>query len=207
MSGARRHLRPGAGTPGRIAAALLAAAAGGCGIADTGPSAAGEPARGARAPDAAPPLRVYYLTQNGTWPAARTAPPRADVQTAVDELLAGPTRAERARGLVTRLPEGRVRAEASAGTADLYLPWVVSELHAVAVSQLVCTAAAAPGIPGGGDPLDVVVQVHESGLPGGPWRVRCDETGSAVPLGSPRGTGGGERGGGEQDEKGDGSAP
>lgn len=188
---------------GRVVAGLLVAAGlvglAGCGIADTGPAAAGEPARGARAAGGPPPLRLYYLTRNGIWPVARTAPPHAGAQTAMDELLAGPSRAERARGLVSRLPRGRVRAEATAGAVDLHLPWLVAELPRVAVSQLVCTAANAPGVPGGKDPLDVVVRVHESGIPGAPWPVRCDETGTAAPLGAPERTAGsGPRGHGDR---------
>ncbi|GAA2103341.1 lipoprotein [Streptomyces albiaxialis] len=180
-----------AGLPDRTAAVglltavtLTAATLAGCGVADAGPSAAGDPARGVRAPGGPAPLRVYYLTQHGTWPVTRDAPRGADAQTAVDRLLGGPTRAERARGLDSALPRGRIRARAAPGAVDLYLPWVVAELDAAAVSQLVCTAAASPGIPGGRNPLDVVVRVHESGISGTPWRVMCDETGSAAPIGA-----------------------
>ncbi|MGK5637082.1 hypothetical protein ACSNOK_01985 [Streptomyces sp. URMC 126] len=52
------------------------------------------------------------------------------------------------------------------------------------MNQLVCTAAAAPGVPGGERPADVRVQVHESGLSGEPWTVLCDETGAAAPAGA-----------------------
>ncbi|MEU5092833.1 GerMN domain-containing protein [Streptomyces sp. NPDC021356] len=127
---------------------------------------------------------MYFVTPHGTWPAARPAPDGAGPQTALDALLAGPTRSERARGLVTALPAGthRVRAQAAAGAVDLSLPWLVTELGREAVNQLVCTAAAAPGIPGGRQPADVVVRIHESGMPSGAWPVRCDENGAAAPV-------------------------
>ncbi|GAA0346282.1 GerMN domain-containing protein [Streptomyces blastmyceticus] len=176
-------------TAGAALLAIWALAA--CGVPDTGPTADGAPAGGARTADAAHWLRVYFVAPNGSWPAARPAPVGAGPQQVLDELLAGPTRDERARGLVSALPAGthRVRAEPTApGTVDLYLPWLVSELDRAAVNQLVCTAAAAPGVPGGKRPADVVVHVHESGLSGGPWPVMCDETGAAAPVGAPRGT-------------------
>jgi hypothetical protein len=137
-------------------------------------------------------MRVYFVAANGSWSVARPAPADAGPQQALDDLLAGPTRDERQRGLVTALPAGthRVRAESTApGTVDMYLPWLVAELDRAAVNQLVCTAAAAPGIPGGKRPTDVVVQVHESGVSGGPWKVMCDETGTAAPVGAPHRTG------------------
>ncbi|WP_329130880.1 GerMN domain-containing protein [Streptomyces sp. NBC_00670] len=173
---------------GRTLAGLFLAAAvlAGCGVTDTGPTAAGAPARGQRATDGTGLLRVYFLTPHGSWPVARPAPDGAGPQAALDALLAGPTHAERARGLVTAVPAGAhvVRARVSAGTVDLYLPWLVAELDRTAVNQLVCTAAAAPGAPGGERPADVVVRVHESGISGNPWSVRCDENGAAAPVGT-----------------------
>jgi hypothetical protein len=169
-----------------LAAALAAAPAlAGCGISDTGPVAAGPPASGGLTLDGSEALRVYFVTAQGTWPATRPAPPDAGPQHALNVLLDGPNSTERARGLDTALPAGshEVRARPAAGTVDLYLPWAVAELDSVAVSQLVCTAAAAPGIPGGRDPVDVVVRVHESGFVGDPWEVTCDETGTATPRG------------------------
>ncbi|RLU83684.1 hypothetical protein CTZ27_28220 [Streptomyces griseocarneus] len=170
---------------------LAAWALAGCGVPDTGPAASGAPAEGARTTDTAHWMRVYFVAPNGTWPVARPAPAGAGPQTALDELLAGPTRAERDRGLATALPSGthRVRAVAAgAGTVDLFLPWLVPELDRAAVNQLVCTAAAAPGVPGGKQLADVLVRVHESGFTGEPWTVMCDETGAAVPTGAPRRT-------------------
>ncbi|KNB54011.1 GerMN domain-containing protein [Streptomyces caatingaensis] len=173
------------------AALLVSWALGACGVPDAGPAAGGAPAAGARAAGPAHWVRAYFLAPNGSWPVARPAPAGAGPQRALDELLAGPAPGERRRGLTTALPAGthRVRAGATApGTVDLYLPWLVSELDRAAVNQLVCTAAAAPGIPGGRRPQDVLVRVHESGLTGGPWTVLCDETGTAAPAESPRGT-------------------
>ncbi|WP_239012209.1 GerMN domain-containing protein [Streptomyces sioyaensis] len=171
-------------TPAAVVAAVAALA--GCGVTDAGPAAAGAPATGART-SGGPVVRAYFLTANGTWPVARPAPPGAGPQAALNALLAGPTRAERARGLVTALPAGphEVRAQAAPGAVDVSLPWVVSELDRTAVNQLVCTAAAAPGIPGHKRVVDVVVRIHESGLSTKgerPWPVRCDETGAAVPV-------------------------
>ncbi|MFK0292810.1 GerMN domain-containing protein [Streptomyces sp. NPDC090442] len=190
-SAARRaSSQPGLRPACVVAAVLLVGSVlAGCGVSDAGPEAAGAPARGGRAGNADHWVRVYFAAPNGTWPVARAAPAGAGPQRALDELLAGPTRDERERGLSTALPAGthRVRAEAaSPGTVTLQLPWLVSELDRSAVNQLVCTAAAAPGVPGGRPSTDVVVQVYESGLPGEPWTVTCDETGAAVPVGAPR---------------------
>ncbi|WP_433855777.1 GerMN domain-containing protein [Streptomyces kronopolitis] len=183
----RRTSCRGSGWPVPVALLLAVLALAGCGVTDTGPSAAGAPAAGARTAGGKV-VRAYFVAAHGTWPVTRPAPPGAGPQTALNALLAGPTPAERARGLVTALPGGthRVRAQAAQGAVDLYLPWLVSELDQVAVHQLVCTAAAAPGIPGGKRPVDVVVRVHESGLPSGAadsWAVTCDETGVTVPAG------------------------
>ncbi|ONK11698.1 GerMN domain-containing protein [Streptomyces sp. MP131-18] len=170
-----------------LASALLTAAAAlaGCGVSDTGPVAAGAPAAGGLTVEGSELLRVYFVTPQGAWPATRPAPADAGPQQALNALLGGPTAAERARGLDTALPAGshEVSARASPGTVDLYLPWLVAELDSVAVSQLVCTAAAAPGVPGANAPVDVVVRVHESGLAADPWEVMCDETGTAAPRG------------------------
>ncbi|WKX69356.1 hypothetical protein [Streptomyces sp. XD-27] len=163
-----------------------------CGVPDTRPESSGAPAGGGRTVGAARWVRVYFVAPNGAWPVARAASAGAGPQAALDELLAGPTRNERNRGLVTALPAGRHKVRATAagpGAVDLYLPWLVVELDGVAVNQLVCTGAAAPGIPGGRRPADVVVRVYESGEPGEPWRVRCDETGTAIPVEAPPTTG------------------
>jgi Sporulation and spore germination len=168
----------------RTVALVSAMALAGCGVTDTGPMGAGAPARGQGTAEASQVLRVYFLTPHGMWPVARPAAPGAGPQAALDALLAGPTRAERARGLVTALPSGtrRAQARASRGSVELYLPWLVSELGRMAVHQLVCTVSAAPGIPGGRQPADVVVRVRESGLSQITWDVTCDESGTTVPV-------------------------
>ncbi|MCI3935525.1 GerMN domain-containing protein [Streptomyces sp. AN091965] len=186
---AGRPVRAGVRLSVRVCSLPLAALAltlTGCGISDSGPAHAGAPARGERAGTADRTLRITLVAPHGSWAVIRSAPAHAGPQQALDALLAGPTASERARGITTALPQGshRVRAVAAPGTVDLYLPWLVSELPRAAVNQLVCTAAAAPGVPGGKRPPDVVVRVHESGLSGEPWRVRCDETGSTAPLGT-----------------------
>lgn len=158
----------------------------GCGVPATGPTAAGEPARGGLSTDGAGLLRLYFLTREGTWPATRPAASRTSPQRALDALVAGPDSAERKRGLKTRVPSGgqRVRAEMSGAAVDVRLPWPVAGLDHLAVDQLVCTAAAA-GARDGGKPYGVTVRVYEPGSPASPWRVGCDETGAAAPLGGP----------------------
>ncbi|MGW0201644.1 hypothetical protein [Nonomuraea sp. NPDC003201] len=122
---------------------------------------------------------MYFVTPQGTWPVSRPASAAARVQQAMDALLDGPTAAERARGLITQLPSAPrpVRARTAKGRVQLHLPWLVRDLRPAAVSQLVCTAAEAPDV--GDDP---VIEVFEPGMPGPPWPVRCDESGSAVPA-------------------------
>jgi hypothetical protein len=121
-SRSRRHVRGSAACAAALAAALALA---GCGISDTGPVAAGPPASGGLTLDGSEALRVYFVTAQGTWPATRPAPPDAGPQHALNVLLDGPNSTERARGLDTALPAGahEVRAQPSAGTVDLYLPW------------------------------------------------------------------------------------
>ncbi|MEU3168565.1 GerMN domain-containing protein [Streptosporangium sp. NPDC006930] len=162
----------------RVAAVLVVAAAlAGCGITDTDVLPAGQPVQGGLTENSDRLLRVYFVTQEGTWPVSRPAPAGNRLQRAMDALLAGPTAEERARGLVTRLPASArpVRATTSGGRVKLRLPWQVRELRPVAVSQLVCTAAAADV---GDDP---VVEVVEPAMDR-PWPVRCAENGSAVPA-------------------------
>jgi hypothetical protein len=163
-----------------VAAVVAAATAlAGCGIGDSEVRPAGDPVRGGLTEDSGDSLRVYFVTPQGTWPVSRPAPTGARSQEAMDALLAGPTAAERARGLITELPSAPrpVRAVTSQGRVRLHLPWLVRDLRPAAVSQLVCTAASAPGA--GDDP---VIEVFEPGAAGRPWPVRCDGSGSAVPA-------------------------
>ncbi|MER6945963.1 hypothetical protein ABT294_18210 [Nonomuraea sp. NPDC000554] len=156
-----------------IAAATLA----GCGITDTDVNPAGQPVQGGLTADSSQLLRVYFVTQEGIWAVSRPAPAGNRLQRAMDALLQGPTAEERARGLGTQVPSAPrpVRATTSGGRVELRLPWQVRNLRPVAVSQLVCTAAAA-----GGDAP--VIEVVEPGT-SQPWPVRCDGNGSAVPVG------------------------
>ncbi|GAA3587803.1 lipoprotein [Nonomuraea rosea] len=170
-------------TPGalcRVTAVLVAAATlAGCGITDTDARPAGQPVQGGLTQSSGSLLRVYFVTPEGTWPVSRPAASGDRLQQAMAALLAGPTAAERARGLNTRLPPATrpIRARTAEGRVELRLPWLVRDLPPVAVSQLVCTAAAAPGA--GRAP---VIEVFEPGMTGEPWPVRCDESGSATPA-------------------------
>lgn len=162
----------------RVATVLVTAAAlAGCGITDTDALPAGQPVQGGLTENSNQLLRVYFVTQEGTWPVSRPAPSGNRLQQAMNALLAGPTAEERARGLITELPSSTrpVRATTIRGRVELRLPWQVRTLRPVAVSQLVCTAAAADV---GDDP---VVEVVEPAMDR-PWPVRCDENGSAVPA-------------------------
>ncbi|MFI0421208.1 hypothetical protein [Spongiactinospora sp. 9N601] len=167
----------GGRTPRRAAAVLVAAAAlAACGITDTGVHSAGPPARGGLTESSGRLLRVYFVTRQGTWPVSRPALAGDLLPQAMAALRAGPTAAERARGLETRLPATArpVRASASGGRVALRLPWQVRDLPAVAVSQLVCTAATAADAS--------VVDVFEPRMGDTPWPVRCDPDGAAVPA-------------------------
>ncbi|RBQ20958.1 hypothetical protein DP939_07820 [Spongiactinospora rosea] len=148
----------------------------GCGIADTGVSAAGPPVSGGFTESSGRLLRVYFVTRQGTWPVSRPALDGDLLPQAMAALRAGPTAAERARGLGTELPATAqpFKATASGGRVELRLPWQVRELPAVAVSQLVCTAATAAGV--------TVVDVFEPRTDDTPWPVRCDPGGAAVPA-------------------------
>ncbi|WP_157245260.1 hypothetical protein [Nonomuraea typhae] len=162
---------------GRVAAVLAAAALAGCGISDTGARPAGPPAQGGLSEAGDRLLRVYFVTPQGTWPVSRPAPAGDRLQPAMDALLAGPTAAERARGLITQVPAaaGPIRAKPARGRVELRVPWLVSTLPPQAVSQLVCTAAAARGD-------GTIVDVFEPVAADEPWPVKCDENGTAVPA-------------------------
>ncbi|SOD62210.1 hypothetical protein SAMN06297387_10525 [Streptomyces zhaozhouensis] len=160
------------------AGALAAAALAGCGVSETGPTEAGPPASVGPGAESSEVTRLYFAHRQGVWPATRPHGGESDPQSALDALLAGPNAAERARGLTTRVPADgqRAVAERGDGAVELRLPWAIAELDSVAVSQLVCTAAAAPG----GRAQGVVVRVHEHGGPT-PWEVVCAEDGTVTP--------------------------
>ncbi|MEV0311269.1 GerMN domain-containing protein [Nonomuraea fuscirosea] len=159
-------------------ALVAVAVSAGCGISDTEALPAGQPVRGGLTADSGSLLRVYFVTPQGTWPVSRPAAAGDRLQQAMDALLSGPTAEERARGLGTKLPtaDRKLRATARRDGVELHLPWLVRDLPHVAVSQLVCTAAAVPGV---GE--DAVVRVFEPGMGNTPWLVECDGNGSAKP--------------------------
>ncbi|MEV5893481.1 GerMN domain-containing protein [Nonomuraea fuscirosea] len=168
-----------------IAAVIAVVVSAGCGISDTEALPAGQPVRGGLTADSGSLLRVYFVTPQGTWPVSRPAAAGDRLQQAMDALLSGPTAEERARGLDTKLPttDRKLRATARRDGVELHLPWLVRDLPHVAVSQLVCTAAAVPGV---GD--DAVVRVFEPGMGNTPWLVECDGNGSAKPSAQKGGT-------------------
>ncbi|GAA3066541.1 hypothetical protein FHS39_001772 [Streptomyces olivoverticillatus] len=154
-----------------------------CGVTPTAPVRVGEPATGIQEPGTSRhTVRLYFLSPFGIYPVARAEPSDATPQRAVDLLLAGPTPAERARGLITEVPWnlGRVTATAAPGAVDLVLPVPVSTLQPAAVSQLACTAAAA-GAPGGSPVTGTGIRIHEPGA-AAPWTLRCSSTGYAFPV-------------------------
>ncbi|SEE72806.1 hypothetical protein SAMN05216532_8586 [Streptomyces sp. 2231.1] len=160
----------------------------GCGIDATGPVKAGTPASGLRQPGSTTyHAQLYFVGPYGIQAASRPVDSPVTPQQALDLLLKGPDDAERARGLITEVPVmvGRLRAAATTGTVDLYLPQQVAKLNGgdLGVSQLVCTAANAH-VPGDRQPPSVDVHVHEPDT-GGVWTVRCNAAGNVVPIPSP----------------------
>ncbi|MFE0152470.1 hypothetical protein ACFWY5_35380 [Nonomuraea sp. NPDC059007] len=165
----------------RVLAVVVAAATlAGCGITDTDAHPAGQLVRGSLTASGSRLLRVYFVTPQGTWPVSRPALAGDRLPQAMKELWAGPTADERARGLITHLPPAArpVQARATEGGVEVRLPWLVRDMRAIAVSQVVCTAAAASDAGG-----DAVIEVLEPGMGDNPWRVRCDENGTADPVG------------------------
>ncbi|MEV4898361.1 hypothetical protein AB0K48_54420 [Nonomuraea sp. NPDC055795] len=165
----------------RMVAVMVAAATlAGCGITDTDAHPAGQLVRGSLTASGGRLLRVYFVTPQGTWPVSRPALAGDRLPQAMKALWEGPTADERARGVVTHLPPAArpIQARTTKGGVELRLPWLVRDMRSVAVSQMVCTAAAASDA--GGDP---VIEVLEPGMGNAPWRVRCDENGTADPVG------------------------
>ncbi|MFJ8463758.1 hypothetical protein [Streptomyces swartbergensis] len=151
-----------------------------CGIPTTGVVEAGGPASGV-----VPTIRVYFVDRDGTLVAVprRTVAP-VDVESAVEVLLQGPTGAEGAKRLTTRLPlpgllptavpapdtDGPIEVPQEATAADLVkvvaeddrvsieLTAASGELTGLAVDQLVCTALGAQRVAEpGAEPLPVTV--------------------------------------------------
>lgn len=171
--------------PALLTAAVLFAAAG-CGIDTTGTIESGQPATGIQKPGKEEYLaRIFFsggsdATSDVT---RRTAQP-LDPQQALDLLQEGPDKAERDRGLISRLPEttdGKLIATWSEKQIDIEMSHIVAKLDSVAVSQIACTAAHAE-ILGGPAPEEVDVYLHEVIGGGSLFHVRCEE-GTAVPQG------------------------
>ncbi|MEV0279988.1 hypothetical protein AB0I22_26845 [Streptomyces sp. NPDC050610] len=168
------------------AALTLALAVTGCGTGSTGPVRAGAPASGLREPGSGTEYaQLYFVSPNGLQSTAREVTAPAPPQQALDLLLKGPDATERSRGLTTEVPpfHGRLAAQAAYGAVDVRLPAPVSQMNGgggLGLSQIVCTAANAR-LPGGKQPPDVTVRVHEPGYKT-PWTVRCDAAGNVVPI-------------------------
>ncbi|MFI9644850.1 hypothetical protein ACIHAA_00930 [Streptomyces sp. NPDC052040] len=166
------------------AAALLTVLLAGCGIGPTGPVPAGAPASGLRPGSVSHHVRLYFVGPYGLQAAVREVNAPATPQLALDLLLKGPDTAERARGLITEVPSlpGHLTARASDGTVDLNLPVPVAKMTGggLGLSQIICTAANAE-VPGGKQPPDVDVRVHEAGYATA-WTVRCNAAGNVVPV-------------------------
>ncbi|MEV0150688.1 MULTISPECIES: hypothetical protein [unclassified Nonomuraea] len=133
-----------------LAAGLVSlVAVAGCGVRPTDAISAGEPPSGAVEPAATTTL---YLVENGRLRAV-TRPTRRPMfpADALALLAAGPTAEEQANGLTTDVPSeaGPFSVTAKpAGHVVVTLSTAAGELSALAVEQIVCTAAArAPETP------------------------------------------------------------
>lgn len=169
-------------------AAVLATSLAGCGIGSTGPVPAGPPASGLREPGSASHVALlYFIGPSGLQAAPRQVKTALSPQQSLDLLLKGPDAAELARGLISEVPpmHGRLAATADNGAVNLYLPVRVAQMNGggFGLSQIICTAANAQ-VPGGKQPPDVDVRVHEDGTEG-TWTVRCNAAGVVVPVPDP----------------------
>ncbi|MFH8747148.1 hypothetical protein ACH4GK_07905 [Streptomyces rimosus] len=173
-----------------LALLLLALLLTGCGISPTGYVQAGAPAQGIRQPGTATyTARIFFLSPLGIHAAARPADGPVGPQEALDLLVKGPTEAERARGLVSVVPQmpGRLTAVPANGAVSVYLPMPVARMEAAAVHQIACTAGNA-ALPGGRPATEVDVRMYEPGSGGEPWTVRCSSNGIALPATGPEGS-------------------
>jgi hypothetical protein len=165
---------------------LVAIGVSGCASGTDSPQRIGAPATGLPAQALAPgasssavtpsgSLKIFLLTENGPWPVWRDIGRPADPQAALDALAEGPRDTERSRGISSALPTNTLglTATASVGRVDIDLPWNIATIDHEAVSQLACTAASAPGIPGDPDATEVLVVFHEPIDPLDEFTVRC----------------------------------
>jgi hypothetical protein len=133
-----------------------------CGVPETGVVEAGEPAGGV-----VPTVRVYLVGRGTLVPVPRRTPAPIEVDVALDILLQGPTEAEGAKRLTTRLPRLTLfpqslatppvtgAPEEAAPSADVVevttrggrvivqVAASEGELGGLAADQLICTALAA----------------------------------------------------------------
>ncbi|GAA2103321.1 hypothetical protein GCM10009801_78200 [Streptomyces albiaxialis] len=140
-----------------------------CGIGDTSPGAAGPPAGGLPEADRRPAsaVHLYFYSATGLERVSRSYAGPDRPQAAMDRLAQGPDAAERARGLISFLPDGptpQVATGEGTGTGErgAVEVTVVSGEHTsrTAVRQIVCTAAAAVGSAQDRRPEDVEVRVR-----------------------------------------------
>jgi hypothetical protein len=114
----------------------------GCGIRPTGVVPAGDPAV---ARNYVPPTTVYFVQNGRLSPVQRPTQPGAP-QVALYQLAAGPTRAERDRGLTTTL---RDRYRFVVARDQVYVSGALIrtvDVKPIEAAQIVCTATAQPGI-------------------------------------------------------------
>lgn len=177
----------------RLGLALSLALAGGtvsgCSAGADQPESVGVPATGLPAdPSADGAVRIFLLTADGPWPVWRDVDGPADPQAVADALAVGPLDDERERGLTSALPSGEASVLATAtrdGVVDVTLPWTLESAAIEAVGQLVCSLAAAPGVPGGLAATDVVVSLSEPPpFDAEPTPVRCDADGVLQTIGA-----------------------
>ncbi|MFE7115089.1 hypothetical protein ACFU99_06650 [Streptomyces sp. NPDC057654] len=169
-----------------LAALLPALWLTGCGTGSTGPVRAGGPASGLRDPVTETGYaHLYFVGPGGLQSVTRKVTGQVTPQRALDLLFKGPDTAELARGLRTEVPPYHrpVIAEAAEGAVDVRLPVAVADTNSGGdngYSQIICTAANAH-LPGGRQPPNVNVHVHEPGYQES-WTVRCDAAGNVVPV-------------------------
>jgi hypothetical protein len=159
---------------GALAAALVSlvtvtVTVAGCGVRPSGVITGGAPPSGAAASAATITL---YLVKGGRLSAVtRPAGPPLSPAGTLALLAAGPTTRERAQGLTSDVPTGAVPVSVTAGAAgDLVvtLSTPAAGLSALAVEQIVCTAAATSPQRPAPAPAPVTVTVVGAGqAPGG----------------------------------------
>ncbi|EPD91477.1 GerMN domain-containing protein [Streptomyces albus] len=166
---------------------LVAGLLTGCGVSTTGPEAAGAPASGLASPGSElHHARLYFVGPHGSQVVSRRTPAALGPQAALDLLLDGPTRAERARGLHSVLPPmngGLTARPAGRGKVSVDLPYEIADMELAAVGQIACTAADAE-LPGDVPPDEVDVDLYELGERE-PFTVHCNSKGNVVPADAP----------------------